>query len=123
MRNLINPSKNGRQISVPTRESRILGEGSQETSTIRAIFNRAYQRTRTRPNRSEFLQADALAFVFTGIPVSTIAEMAEVPYATVATWKHNYEHGKLSNKNATKILTKLNFTLKSEPKWKLNLLK
>lgn len=122
MRNLINTRKHGAgPLGVSTCKSGSLGEGSQETSSIRTIFNLAYERTHTRPNRSAFVQGDALKLIFEGISVSSLSELLAVPYATAATYKFNYEHGKLSDSKAKKILTKLNFTLKSEPVWKLNL--
>ena len=122
MRNLINHSKNGtRPTRISTRKSGSNGKGTHEITTLGTSLNLAYQRTRTRPNRSEFLQGDALNFVFNGFSLSELADLLEVPYHTVATWKFNYRHAGVSDSVATKILTKLNFTLKTQAVWKLKL--
>jgi hypothetical protein len=59
---------------------------------------------------------EALEKVFL-IDNSTLAEKLDVKYFTVATWKHQFNSGKLSEEKKAEILEKFGYQLKSERKW------
>ena len=48
---------------------------------------------------------------------TTLAEKLDVKYFTVATWKYQFNAGKLSEEKKAEILRKYGYQLKSERKW------
>lgn len=50
----------------------------------------------------------------------TLALKLGVSYNTVASWRFNYRHKAMSTEKKTEILTKLNYQLIEQSKWKKN---
>ena len=48
---------------------------------------------------------------------STLADTLDVKYFTIATWKHQFQHGRLSEEKKAEILGKYGYQLKTERKW------
>jgi len=46
-----------------------------------------------------------------------LADQIGANYFTIATWRHAFNNGKLSEEKKAEILQKLNYKLKSERKW------
>lgn len=59
---------------------------------------------------------DALERLFTQ-DNQTLANQIEANYFTIATWRHAFNNGKLSEEKKAEILQKFNYKLKSERKW------
>lgn len=47
----------------------------------------------------------------------TLADRIDANYFTIATWRHAFSNGKLSEEKKAEILQKFNYKLKSERKW------
>lgn len=47
----------------------------------------------------------------------TLADQIDANYFTIATWRHAFNNGKLSEEKKAEILQKFNYKLKSERKW------
>ena len=47
----------------------------------------------------------------------TLADQIDMNYFTIATWRHAFSNGKLSEEKKAEILNKFNYKLKSERKW------
>lgn len=48
---------------------------------------------------------------------TTLSEKLEVKYFTIATWKYQFQSGKLSEEKKAEILNKFGYKLKAERKW------
>lgn len=59
---------------------------------------------------------DALTKMFV-VDNTTLADTLDVKYFTIATWKFQFQHGKLSEEKKAEILGKYGYQLKTERKW------